>query len=276
MHKFYRRAFTLIELLLSIGIIALLIGLLLPALGSARSTAAGAECASNLRQLQTANTVYADDHGGRFVPGAADFLGNLHRWHGARDRPSESFDAARGPLTPYLAGDSASRGVRSCPAFRGTARLIAETRPEDIGAFEAAAGGYGYNNAYLGQSRDRDGRLRSDRVGAPIHAVRRPSRTVAFADSAFVSRRAPGGLIEYSFAEPRFRPDAASRADHARPDPSVHFRHGDHALVAWADTHVAGERRTESRRSTVYGVNPEPLGLGWFGRRDSNDLFDLE
>jgi prepilin-type N-terminal cleavage/methylation domain-containing protein len=64
-------AFTLIELLVVIGIIAVLAALLLPMLGRARESARTIECMNNMRQLQLAWQLYADDHQGRLVPNGA-------------------------------------------------------------------------------------------------------------------------------------------------------------------------------------------------------------
>ena len=67
LNKPMRRAFTLIELLVVIAIIAILAALLLPVLNSATSTAKREQCANNVRQINMAIHMYADDHGDEFA-----------------------------------------------------------------------------------------------------------------------------------------------------------------------------------------------------------------
>ncbi len=266
------RAFTLIELLVVIAIVALLIGILLPSLGAARRSSQAVACASNARQLALAALIYADDADGHLPPGAPDFLDNRTRWHGSRATTAEAFAPKGGTLTPYL--EASSGRVRACPTFVPTTRALAETDPAQTGAFESAAGGFGYNNTYLGQTRHRDGTLHSDAAGARLDTAQRPAQTAAFADAAFVADRAPTDLIEYSFIEPRFV--AGPGTSRFRLEPSIHFRHDRRATVAWLDTHVSTEPMTFTHTNGLYRTDPTQHDLGWFGANDSNDLFDLE
>lgn len=77
------RAFTLVELLVVIGIIAILVALLLPALQKARDAAVRVECLSNMNQAYTAMHAYAADNNGWYPPGTTD------HWYFVRDTAPE-------------------------------------------------------------------------------------------------------------------------------------------------------------------------------------------
>ncbi|HLO39461.1 MAG TPA: type II secretion system protein [Phycisphaerales bacterium] len=73
------RGFTLIELLIVISIIAMLIGILLPALGNSRKSAKATLCLSNVRQMGTALTFYQNDNK-TYFPGHHTYPGNQIVW----------------------------------------------------------------------------------------------------------------------------------------------------------------------------------------------------
>lgn len=102
------RAFTLVELLVVIGIIAILIAILMPALSRAKESARRIQCMSGLRQLGTATMMYTQEFKGRFP--------DAWQWH-----PKQVAGVWEGPLIKYH-GNSGVPELYSCPSDPPEAR----------------------------------------------------------------------------------------------------------------------------------------------------------
>ncbi len=117
--------FTLIELLVVISIIALLVGILLPALGAARKTAQRVQCSSRLRQVNLALITYTNDYNGQFP---TNFIKPASGF-GQPAEPAFWYDKER--IGEYLPGveeagtGSIGGGVLACPVDEGAARTYA-------------------------------------------------------------------------------------------------------------------------------------------------------
>jgi prepilin-type N-terminal cleavage/methylation domain-containing protein/prepilin-type processing-associated H-X9-DG protein len=112
-----RGAFTLVELLVVIGIIALLIGILMPALSGARRSANNAKCMSNMRQLGLALRMYCEAYKGH-MPYTAIRPQNYDVF-GQSFTNDEVFWWVRIQLDGYLPGiddPSTNKTIAQCPA----------------------------------------------------------------------------------------------------------------------------------------------------------------
>jgi prepilin-type N-terminal cleavage/methylation domain-containing protein/prepilin-type processing-associated H-X9-DG protein len=153
--------FTLVELLVVIGIIALLISVLLPALNSARRSAATAKCLSNLRQLGIGQLLFAGEHRGyavkAFYNSSPRGLGVSEDW-GFRDSRPGATDRGLGWGWDYVLYSKKyvkGKEVFRCPAdtsdyvrasvyspdiadddFPGSYRINASNNPRAAGAVD--------------------------------------------------------------------------------------------------------------------------------------------
>lgn len=193
-------AFTLIELLVVIAIIALLAGMLLPALSRAKATALTAACRSNLQQLQKALLMYADDNadtlpGTRIqtVPDPTGANGGLGvglpgSWVVGHPRlDTNDLGVRLGTLFPYLK----SPAVYICPADK--TRTSPNSRKQTFPTTRTYSLSQ-YINGFGAQSSDPNVlRRQCIRLG---HATR-PTQTFSF-----IERNTTGGNPSYMVSPP--------------------------------------------------------------------------
>ena len=172
-----RRAFTLVELLVVIGIIAILIAVLLPVISMARQQAKAAQCVSNVRQIATAALMYAQER--KFYVSFVAASGSQP----ARDRKELLF-----PYIQHGANnkDTAGSQVWTCPA-------------NDQVDLEAS---YGFNTNLNGKR---------------LEAVKNPTETVALCDAGVPDQPAPDvALATHCWPPGRPSTDKSCRPNHLR------------------------------------------------------------
>ncbi|MBI1368982.1 MAG: prepilin-type N-terminal cleavage/methylation domain-containing protein [Planctomycetes bacterium] len=220
-----RYAFTLIELLSVIAIIAALIGILMPSLSSAREVARGGKCLANLHAIGTAGAMYQRDYGGAFWPTVRfDYPTagkKTYFWGTVGDPP----DPTHSWLLNYT---NDTLAIFDCPALKWGTYI-----PQ--AGMKAPTTTYGYNAwcldpAFWG---------RTNAAGRPMSYkrdldLRRPSDLFVFADSGL--SWSPGGIVIFQNSTSL---DPVTFPWGPNTTATNHFRHRDQTNALLADNHAA-------------------------------------
>ncbi|QYU70069.1 DUF1559 domain-containing protein [Leptolyngbya sp. 15MV] len=213
------RAFTMIDVLVSLAVVAVLISLLLPSLGLVRESANQVMCRSNLRQIGLGLALYAEANGDRVVPSTkvrGDLM-NDSPWETDLLRLAPPGAAWDGLGILYGAEYLPAPKLFYCPSHKGAARYA---------AYEDQWGG-------------KPGEIRGNfqyRGRAPAERLDRPAPMMANAGG----RSAPQPTVPLTLFLSAMRPGSALAVDGIRNADAVNHRHGANVLraglsVTWFD-----------------------------------------
>lgn len=251
----------MIELLTVVAIVALLIGLLLPALGFARARASLTRCLVGVGEQARVGIMFSDEHAGRLQIAGRIFTSDLDRPDELRDletyTESGEFETTVRPLpvqaalAPYLGGRirSASRVLLEkdlqdevrmerfvCPSDTevGLGRVLANQTLS--WSAPMARSSYGFNDAVLGIHPSS-----GPRAYGYLRLVTRPAETLLFADAeprAPEHGFTPHWLTYFNQSDTTTLADCLDGTDGGSPSVFPRDRHGDRLNVSFVDGHA--------------------------------------